>query len=46
MADASFIIGISLCQQWNTLAVLVETLIIADKVWEEVVDRGQGRPQQ
>ncbi len=44
VADASFLIGISLCEQWDTLKVLVETLIIADKVWEEVVKRGEGRP--
>ena len=44
VADASFVIGISLCQQWDTLKGLVETLIIADKVWEEVVDRGEGKP--
>ena len=44
VADASFVIGISLCQQWDTLKALVETLIIADKVWEEVVERGEGRP--
>ncbi|RKU35853.1 hypothetical protein C6496_16275 [Candidatus Poribacteria bacterium] len=44
VADASFVIGISLCQQWDTLKVLVETLIIADKVWEEVVEEGEGRP--
>lgn len=44
IADASFVIGISLCQQWDTLEVLVETLIIADKVWEEIVERGKGKP--
>ena len=44
VADASFVIGIFLCQQWDTLKMLVETLVIADKVWEEVVDRGAGRP--
>ena len=44
VADASFVIGISLCQQWDTLKALVETLVIADKVWEEVVERGEGRP--
>lgn len=44
VADASFIIGISLCQQWDTLEVLVETLIVADKVWEEVVEQGEGQP--
>ncbi len=44
VADASFVIGISLCQQWDTLKALVETLVIADKVWEEVVERGERRP--
>ena len=44
VADASFVIGISLCKQWDTLKVLVETLIIADEVWKEVVERGEGRP--
>ena len=46
VADASFVIGISLCEQWDTLAVLVETLIIADEVWKEVVERGKGKPGQ
>ena len=32
VADASFVIGISLCQQWDTLEALLEKLIIADKV--------------
>ena len=41
VADASFVIGISLCQQWDTLKALVGTLIIADKVWDEVVERGE-----
>ena len=44
VADASFVIGTSLCQQWDTLKALVETLVIADKVWEEVVEKGEGRP--
>ena len=44
VADASFVIGLSLCQQWDTLEVFVETLIIADKVWTEVVERGDGKP--
>ena len=43
VADASFVIGISLCQQWDTLEVLAEKLIIADKVWEEIVERGEGQ---
>ena len=38
VADASFVIGISLCEQWDTLK-----LIIADEVWEEVVDRRIGK---
>ena len=37
VADASFVIGISLCQQWDILEVLVEKLIIANKVWEELL---------
>ena len=44
VADASFVIGISLCEQWDTLKMLVETLIIAEEVWEEVVERGEGKP--
>ena len=44
VADASFVIGISLCQQWDTLEMLVEKLIIADKVWEEIVEQGEGQP--
>ena len=44
VADASFVIGISLCEQWDTLKMLVETLIIAEEVWEEVVERGEKKP--
>ena len=44
VADASFVIGLSLCQQWDTLEMFVETLIIADTVWKEVVERGNGKP--
>ena len=44
VADASFVIGISLCEQWDTLKVLAETLIIADEVWKEVVEQGEGKP--
>ena len=40
VADASFVIGISLCEQWDTLKVLVETLIIADEVWIVSQDPG------
>ena len=31
VADASFVIGISLCEQWDTLKVFVETLIVAQE---------------
>ena len=44
VADASFLIGISICRQWETLESLVDTLIVADEVWTEVVARGKGRP--
>lgn len=44
VADASFVIGIYLRQQWDTLKALVGMLIIADKVWDEVVERGEGKP--
>ncbi len=46
VADASFVIGVSVCGQWDTLNALVETLIIADAVWEEVVAQGKGKPGQ
>ena len=44
VADASFLIGLSVCQQWDILDVFVDRLIIADKVWKEVVERGKGKP--
>ena len=44
VADASFVIGVSVIGQWNTLEALVETLYIADEVWAEVVVRGEGKP--
>ncbi len=46
VADASFVIGVSVCGQWETLEALVKTLIIADAVWEEVVEQGEGKPGQ
>ncbi len=46
VADASFVIGVSVCGQWDTVNALVETLIIADAVWEEVVAQGEGKPGQ
>ena len=42
VADASFVIGVSVIGQWKTLEASIETLYIADAVWEEVVIRGVG----
>ena len=44
VADASFVIGVSVIGQWKTLEASIETLYIADAVWEEVVIRGVGEP--
>ena len=44
VADASFVIGVSVIGQWKTLEASIETLYIADAVWEEVVIRGVGKP--
>lgn len=44
VADASFLIGISVIGQWKTLEALIETLYVADEVWTEVVVRGVGKP--
>lgn len=30
VADASFVIGVSVCEQWETLEVFVNPLIVAD----------------
>lgn len=46
VADSSFLIGISVCEQWDALSGIVESLYIADAVWKEVVEDGQGRPGQ
>ena len=44
VADASFLIGVSVISQWETLEALIETLYVADEVWTEVVVRGVGKP--
>ena len=44
VADASFLIGVSVIGQWKTLEALIETLYVADEVWTEVVVRGVGKP--
>ena len=44
MADASFLIGLSLIEQWALLATLVERVYVASAVWTEVVEQGQDRP--
>ena len=44
VADASFLIGVSVINQWKTLEALIETLYVADEVWTEVVVRGIGKP--
>lgn len=46
VADASFVIGVSVCEQWKTLEELVSSLIIVNEVWVEVVSRGYGKPGQ
>jgi len=44
VADASFLIGISVVRQWETLRALVDKLYVTPTVWQEVVLQGQGRP--
>ena len=44
VADASFLIGVSVISQWKTLEALIGTLYVADEVWTEVVIRGVGKP--
>ena len=44
VADASFLIGVSVIGQWETLGALIQTLYVADEVWTEVVVRGAGKP--
>ena len=44
VADASFLIGLCLIEQWALLATLVERVYVALAVWTEVVEQGQDRP--
>lgn len=44
VADASFLIGLCMIDQWNLLEAMVERLYVAPAVWEEVVVQGAGRP--
>ncbi|MYE89560.1 hypothetical protein F4X33_11255 [Candidatus Poribacteria bacterium] len=44
VADASFLIGVSVIDQWRTLEAVIGTLYVADEVWTEVVIRGVGKP--
>ncbi len=44
VADASFIIGLRLIEQWYLLPQIVATLYVPPAVWEEVVERGSNRP--
>ena len=44
VADASFLIGLCSINQWRLLEKMVDHLYIAPAVWEEVVDKGKGRP--
>jgi uncharacterized protein len=44
VADASFLIGLSLIEPWALLATLVERVYVASAVWTEVVEQGQDRP--
>lgn len=46
VSDSSFIIGVSVSGQWQTLKALVKTLFVVDAVWEEVVVQGKGKPGQ
>lgn len=44
VADASFLIGLSLIKQWRLIPKLVDQLYVAPAVWEEVFLLGQGKP--
>ena len=37
-------VGVSVCGQRETLETFVKMLIVSDTVWEEVVERGKGKP--
>lgn len=44
VADASFLIGLSLIKQWVLLPQMVDELYVLPAVWEEVILLGQGKP--
>jgi predicted nucleic acid-binding protein len=44
IADASFLIGLSLIRQWRLIEGMVEQIYVAPAVWEEVFVLGQGKP--
>ncbi len=44
VADASFVIGLCLIEQWQLLPQIVDTLYIPPAVWQEVVESGSDRP--
>ena len=44
VADASFLIGLSMIEQFQLLPQMVDELWVAPAEWEEVVDQGRGRP--
>ncbi len=44
VADASFVIGLCLIEQWKLVTQVVETLYLPTTVWEEAVEAGEGRP--
>lgn len=44
VADASFLIGLSMIGQLGLLQHLTDRVVVAPAVWDEVVERGEGRP--
>lgn len=44
VADASFLIGLCSINQFKLIPKMLDMLYIAPAVWEEVVERGVGRP--
>jgi predicted nucleic acid-binding protein len=44
VADASFVIGLSRIGQWKLLEAMAERVYVPLAVWDEVVERGCGRP--
>ncbi len=46
VADASFLIGLSMIQRLSLVREVVGRVLVAPAVWTEVVTRGAGRPGQ